>query len=161
MLERVSKDNDFLGFFLGEPASHFGLMFEDGRVMHWSFRGFITETEFEFLENRTVVFEIDYDVSKYKEDVLFEKLKYKYRGSTYDYAYFFWITYRAILRTVTIGYWKIPYREPFGDTTNNMICHEALEALPEDIRPEYDRDKSNTPYRLYLELEKGLKDVIS
>jgi len=148
------KGQDFIGFFLKEPCSHFGIMFDNGKIMHWSFRGKIVQSEFEFLEHRELVFEIDYKISKYREKSLFDRLDYKYRGSTYDYVYLMWLVWRALLLNLSFGSIKIPYKEPFGETSNNMICHEALKALPKEIRPKYDVKKGNTPYRLYLELKK-------
>jgi hypothetical protein len=154
-LKKISTENDFIGYFLEEPCGHFGILINN-RILHWSFRGFIDDSIEDFFKKRKRIFSKYYELeSDEDESKIYENMKYKYRGSTYDFMYLFWLTWRGFLLFSFNR--PIPYGEPFGDTTNNMLCHEALEGLPDRIRPEYDRDKANTPYRLYIELTKGEK----
>lgn len=156
---RLGGKEDLITFFLEEPVSHFGIRFNNGMVAHWGITGFKYETEFEFLENRTVKYEMHYEISDYREELAAQNIVEKHKDSNYDFIYLIWLIWRAFLLTF-FGI-KIPYGEPNGETTNSMICHEALEAFPEDIRPKYNSDKANTPYRLYLELKKGSSNAIS
>lgn len=149
----LSKNWDIITWWLGEPVSHFALQIAN-RVFHWNFLGFHNDHIDDFKKSRIIVYEIQSGLRTEKVDNLIDSMNKRWRGgSYYDYVYFFWLTWRGFLR-VFFGK-KIPFKEPFGDTTYNFICHEGIESLPEHLRPKYDRDKSNTPYRLYLELTKG------
>lgn len=146
----ISDKWDFITFWLGEPVSHFALQI-GLYVFHWNFFGFHKDHINDFKKRRVIVYEISHGIKTYKVDHLIKSMNARWSGgSYYDYIYFFWLTWMGFLR---IAFSKpIPYREPFGDTTYNFICHEAIEALPHNLRPEYDRSRANTPYRLYKEL---------
>lgn len=146
----LSKKWDIITFWLGEPVSHFALQIGT-RVFHWNFFGFHNDNIEVFKKSRIIVYEIQNPIKTYKLDILIDSMNNRWRGgSYYDYVYFFWLTWRGFLRVLFRV--PIPYKEPFGETTYNFICHEAIEALPKNIRPKYDRSKANTPYRLFVEL---------
>ncbi len=149
----------FISYFLKEPCGHFAIRFSNGMIVHWSFSGFKLDSLMAFLEKREVVFTMDHNISKYREEKFYDMVTVKYKESGYDYGYLSWLIYRGFL--LTIFKRPIPYTAPAFDSSNNMLCNEALEAMPKDIRPKYDPDKANTPYRLYLELKKGEKNVVS
>jgi hypothetical protein len=149
---------DVITMFLRQPVSHFGILFSNQTVIHWSFKGFQSESFMSFLEHRNVVYSMDFEITKYRENKIFNNMMVKYENSLYDYGYLIWLVWRAFLLIFGI---KIPYKCPKNDMPNNMICHEGLEGLPKDIRPKYDECRANTPYRLYLELKKGSKNAIS
>ena len=147
----LSDKWDLITWWLGEPVSHFALQI-GLYVFHWNFFGFHKDHIDKFSKKRVIVYSSESPLKTYKVDILIKAMEDRWRGgSYYDYVYFFWLAWRGFLRTLFRI--PIPYREPFGDTTYNFICHEAIEALPENIRPKYDRSRANTPYRLWLELK--------
>lgn len=155
---RFGGKEDIITFFLREPVSHFGILFNNDMVMHWNFEGFHVHSLHEFLEHREVIYSMDYEISKYREEKFYNNAQIKYVDSLYDYGYLLWLIWRAFLLLFGV---RIPEKCTKLDSPSNMICNEALEAMPKDIKPEYDHCKANTPYRLYLELKKGRKDVVS
>jgi len=149
----LSKKWSFISVFLREPVDHFAIEFfsTNKRYLHWNLSGFHDDDEKTFFKNRKAVFTKEYHMKSVVEQSVHDTMVDRHKGSHYDYAYLLWLIWRSALLLVGI---KIPEGEPFGDTTNNMICHEALEGLPRNVRPKYDSDKANTPYRLYQELTK-------
>lgn len=156
---RLGDSLDLIAFFLQEPVSHFGIVFSNDHVMHWSFTGFHMDYLGKFLERRNIIYTLDFEVSKYREDKIFQQMKDKHDNSQYDYFYLLWLVWRCALLLILKN--PIPYVSPKLDLKNHMICNEAIEGLPKDVRPYYDQAKGNTPYRLYLELKKGLSNVVS
>ena len=114
--------------------------------------GFHNDTTKRFYRNRLLIFKKMYPQTIDNQNLIYNKLINKHSGKSYDYGYLFWLVWRAFLLLVFNK--DIPYFEPEVDNPNSVICHEALEYLPEMFRPKYDAGKSNTPYRLFIELSK-------
>jgi len=142
----LSPDWDIITWGLCEPVSHVGIKIGE-KVYHWNITGFHIDSLETFTKTRVIIYYKDYPFTSKATKSVGTYMKTRWTGTSfYDYFYFFWLTYRAILKLVFKI--KIPFKEPFGDTSFNYICHEIPEALPENVRPKYDRDKANTPYRL-------------
>jgi hypothetical protein len=139
---------DLIVIGLGEPVSHLGIEWTNGMVSHWSLGGYEYLTKEQFYKKRTKVLEMDFLISEEGQARIIEKFANSDHDD-YDYYYMWWLTFHAIARLASGT--KIPYGET-SDNPDNVICHEAIEEIPEKYRPKYDPSKANTPYRLYLAL---------
>jgi len=148
-----SEDWDLITWWLESFSSHFAILV-GSTIYHWSFSGFKADTMDDFTKNRMIVKSINYKLSPMEANRVHNRMKKRWeRGSFYDYMYALWLFFMGLfLKTIRKA---IPYGEPWGETANNFICHEAIEALPKGVRPVYDRGRANTPDRLYYELLKG------
>lgn len=137
---------DLITWGLEEPVSHVGIEFLNTFVFHSTLWGVEVLSKNDFYEHRQKVFSVGYDIP---EDIQFKILKFlatKYTKRSYDWKFFWWLVWQAF----KLKFFRkpIPNKVVVQDR-RAVLCTEALELLPDNIRPKYDASTATTPYRLY------------
>ena len=145
---RLSDEHDIITWAFGHRCSHFAIGFFDEAVLfHSQADGVGVDDYYKFYANRMKVYEIEIPTSYEEEAEILQAMIDLYADLPYDYRFFTWLFWVAFKRKV-LGI-KPPLFIEQQDA-GAIICHEVLNLLPEDIRPDIDLRRSVMPETMYL-----------
>lgn len=153
--KNTSPLSKLIRFGLGEPVSHFGIVFDNGIIFHSNLMGAHVEWYKSFTKKNSTVEFLDYALPLEKEESIYLSILNTNDGAGYDFKALIYFGYRILLfRLFKIA---IPKTNEYQDASK-FLCTELAKALPPYILPDSIRSKDLSivsPYKLYLDL-KGL-----
>lgn len=137
---------------LGEPVSHFGIVFDNGIVFHSNLLGTHIEWYGAFSKHCEIVFQKEYNLTLDDEEAIFQSILNTYDDKGYDYGAFFYFCWRALLYR-TLGK-PFPARNEWN-SGNKFLCTELAGTLPDAMVSAKIKAQDLSiisPYRLYQEM---------
>ena len=144
----LSDKEDLITWAFGHRCSHFAIGFLDEAVMfHSVWDGVGVDDYYKFYSHRIKVYEIDIPLSFEEEAEILHSMIDFYGAFKYDYKFFWWLVWAGFKNKI-LGI-KLPFFIKYEDK-DAIICHEVLQLLPDDVRPEVDMGAAVMPQSLYL-----------
>jgi hypothetical protein len=138
---------------LGEPVSHFGVVFDNKLVFHSNLLGAHVEWFETFKRTNTIVFEIERGLALEGEEAVYQAILDVQTGRGYDYGALGYFTYRALLKRLA-GV-PLPTQNQW-QTAAKLLCTEIAQVLPDAVVPAALKQKDLSivsPYQLYQWLQ--------
>lgn len=144
----ISDSEDIITWAFGHRSSHFAIGFFDEAVMlHSVWDGVGVDDYYDFYHDRVKVYEIDIPTSEDEEAELLSAMIDLYADRKYDYRYFWWLCVVGFKKKI-LGIKPPLFVE--SENKNAIICHELLQLLPDDLRPDINFGASIMPETMYL-----------
>lgn len=133
----VWPTSSLIRWVTGDDCSHC-VLYQDGEVIHSSFKGVVRQPVREFLKTNKVL----HAVGVKGLDIDLKVLEEKYKDSGYDYGALFYLALRAAFPLVPkVNLWQ---------TSGMFLCTEFLTHVIKE-----EEDSLITPHQLYAKLTKG------
>lgn len=134
-------------FFLNEPVSHMAIVFDEKIVFQSNLLGVSIAWYETFKKKNDVVYEFDFNTVLEKEEELYQNVITVNDEKDYDFAAFFYFSWRAIL----YKFFKIPIpRFNKFNNINQYLCIEILKFFKKDI--DSNELAMLSPFQVYLKL---------
>ena len=144
----LSDKEDVITWAFGHRSSHFAIGFFDEAVMfHSIWDGVGVDDYYDFYSSRVKVYEIDVPTNEDEEAEILKAMIDLYADRAYDYKYFFWLCWIGFKKKI-LGIKPPMFVE--SESKDSIICHEVLQLLPDDLRPDIDFGAGIMPETMYL-----------
>jgi hypothetical protein len=153
----LSDKNDPITWAFGHRCGHFAVSFFDETIFyHSNYKGVHVNEYYEFYSSRIKVYEI-YIPTEYDEEVqILQAMIDLYGDLSYDWKFFFWLTWHGVKKKL---FGITPPKYVGYEDSGAIICHEVLNLLPDDIRPDIDLKASVMPETMYLMVKDAMNGV--
>lgn len=144
----ISDSEDVITWAFDHRCSHFAIGFFDEAVMlHSVWDGVGVDDYYDFYAHRIKVYEIDIPTTMDEEAEILKTMIDLYADKGYDYKFFWWLTKVGFNKKI-LG--KKPPLFVESENKDAIICHELLQLLPDDLRPDIDFGAAVMPETMYL-----------
>jgi hypothetical protein len=126
-------------------------------MLHSVWDGVGVDDYYEFYKSRIKVHEIYIPTDEDEEAELLKTMIDLYADKGYDYKYFFWLCWVGFKKKV-LGI-EPPFFVEYEDK-NSVICHELLQLLPDDIRPDINFGAGIMPDKMHLLVMSALNNKV-
>jgi hypothetical protein len=136
-------------WLLGEPVSHFAIVYYDHVVFQSNLLGTGLEWFGQMLKTHKVVYSIDVPLPQGSEHAVMQQMLDQYSGEAYDYPAFAYFTWRGFLRKC-FGI-PLPSQNKW-DRAGTALCVELAKAVPIELLPTVGNTRDlgmTSPYALY------------
>ncbi len=153
----LSDEHDIVTWAYGHRCSHFAIAFFNETVFfhsHWD--GVGVDDYYDFYASRIKVYEIEYDIGYEEQSEILQAMIDLHGMLGYDYRFLAWLVWNGA-KIKVLG--MDPAKRIESEDPDLIICHEAVQLLPDDIRPDIDWSQAVMPedtYRLIVEASDGV-----